>query len=146
MMRSLVARFILILFVCLLLGVLQVEAAPPFLPSSQQPTAGLIVQLKDGASAGPDWRPVYGMPGRYTVPAASTSAIQSIDIEWSEANPIVTVDLPKGGDGPGLIARTEVNDPLADQQYSLDRMGVPAAWQVSQGNGVLIAILDTGRL
>ncbi|MFN8472657.1 MAG: S8 family serine peptidase [Anaerolineae bacterium] len=36
------------------------------------------------------------------------------------------------------------NDPLASQQYSLARMNLPAAWALSHGDGVVIAVLDTG--
>jgi hypothetical protein len=41
------------------------------------------------------------------------------------------------------IAAT-TNDPLLPQQYSLNRMQAPSAWDVSHGAGVTIAIVDTG--
>jgi thermitase len=38
----------------------------------------------------------------------------------------------------------DVNDPYAGQQYSLDRMQVREAWDVSHGSGTVVAVLDTG--
>lgn len=41
-------------------------------------------------------------------------------------------------------AQAATNDPLFDQQWGLRRIGADAAWKVSRGAGVLIAIIDTG--
>lgn len=45
--------------------------------------------------------------------------------------------------GPAL-ALAKPNDPLYGRQWGLPRIGVMTAWQVTQGKGALIAILDTG--
>lgn len=35
-------------------------------------------------------------------------------------------------------------DPLRDQQYALDAMNLPEAWETATGAGVVIAVVDTG--
>jgi subtilisin family serine protease len=42
---------------------------------------------------------------------------------------------------PGLAA---TNDPLSSRLWGLQRVGAERAWQVSRGEGVIIAIIDTG--
>ncbi len=37
-----------------------------------------------------------------------------------------------------------VNDPSAGGQWHLSKIGAPAAWDISTGNGITIAIIDTG--
>lgn len=36
------------------------------------------------------------------------------------------------------------NDPMYDRQWHLENIGVRQAWQTSTGNGVVVAVLDTG--
>ena len=43
-----------------------------------------------------------------------------------------------------LIAPTAVADSVRDRQYWLDDYGIREAWQVTRGEGVVIAILDSG--
>lgn len=108
------------------------------------PSNGVIVQFRDTtvqAQAG--WQAVYGVPGRYMLPDPSVSSLNSSDIVFSEPNIVVTLDTPTREDGSGLIAAL-VNDPLTSQQYSLTKMNVQAAWDVTHGDGVVVAILDTG--
>lgn len=37
-----------------------------------------------------------------------------------------------------------VNDPYTGSQWHLPKIGAPAAWDITQGNGIVIAILDSG--
>jgi serine protease len=41
-------------------------------------------------------------------------------------------------------AQSDVDDPLRPEQYALDLVGAPNAWLTSTGEGVVIAVLDTG--
>lgn len=41
-------------------------------------------------------------------------------------------------------AALAVNDPLRPEQYGLDAIRAPAAWSVAQGEGIVIAVVDTG--
>jgi serine protease len=36
------------------------------------------------------------------------------------------------------------NDPRYDEQWHLRQIGMPQAWKLAQGNGVIVAVLDTG--
>jgi serine protease len=36
------------------------------------------------------------------------------------------------------------NDPLYEKQWHLRQIGMPEAWKLSDGNGVIVAVLDTG--
>lgn len=36
------------------------------------------------------------------------------------------------------------NDPLYKHQWHMDQIGMPEAWQLADGNGVIVAVLDTG--
>jgi serine protease len=36
------------------------------------------------------------------------------------------------------------NDPLYPKQWHLNQIGMPRAWKLAQGNGVIVAVLDTG--
>jgi serine protease len=36
------------------------------------------------------------------------------------------------------------NDPLYAKQWHLKQIGMPTAWKLAQGNGVIVAVLDTG--
>lgn len=56
----------------------------------------------------------------------------------SEVYPVYPVHL---FDDP---ATTLPNDPSIGQQYSLPKMSVPSAWDTARGDGVVVAVLDTG--
>lgn len=43
---------------------------------------------------------------------------------------------------PGVAGAAE--DPLRDQQWHLDHVGAPRAWESQQGDGVIVAVIDTG--
>jgi serine protease len=36
------------------------------------------------------------------------------------------------------------NDPLYKHQWHMDQIGMPEAWELADGNGVIVAVLDTG--
>ena len=71
------------------------------------------------------------------------------EVEYAEPNFIAWAS-PDSPAGPVLTAemlRPEAlttNDPMANQQYSLTRMSVAQAWDVTRGDNVVVAVLDTG--
>ena len=65
------------------------------------------------------------------------------EVAWAEVNRTWAVT-PVVEAFDGGLAALGVSDPLAGQQYSLDRMQVAAAWDASRGDGVTVAVLDTG--
>ncbi len=44
----------------------------------------------------------------------------------------------------GGTAALAADDPLRDQQWHLDRIGAAEAWTVAQGEGIVVAVVDTG--
>ncbi len=46
---------------------------------------------------------------------------------------------PSSEDGPGYP-----NDPLYPKQWHMRQIGMPEAWKLADGNGVIVAVLDTG--
>lgn len=52
---------------------------------------------------------------------------------------------PPSGDPPAWVHELGVDDPLAAAQWYLERIRLPAAWEITRGSGdVSIAIIDTG--
>lgn len=78
--------------------------------------------------------------------------VESVDIDWvysiPEKNLQFQPKLPKGS----LVAKTTPsaahpfvpNDPLFDRQWHMQQIRMPEAWSFSQGNGVVVAVVDTG--
>ena len=118
-------------------------SAAPAAPDS------VIVELAPDAAVTPaaDWRPVYGQPRTFAVPAATgkreTWAARP-DVVRAEPNPLVTLNDPKPAVYDDALILASVNDLFAAQQYSLTKMNVPAAWDASRGDGITIAVVDTG--
>lgn len=71
------------------------------------------------------------------------------EVEYAEPN-FIAYAQPVERVGPAMTREevwpnaTSVNDPQANQQYSLSKMQVYDAWDVTKGDGVVIAVLDTG--
>ena len=71
------------------------------------------------------------------------------EVEYAEPN-FIAYAFPDAPAGPVLSAEdlkpsaASVNDPNANQQYSLSKMKVYDAWDLSKGDDVVIAVLDTG--
>lgn len=119
--------------------------------SETPPTDGIIIQLAPGAVAPTGAIAIYGLPNTYALPsmvgkADSETAAEYArrpDVVKAEPNPVVSLNLPQSIPPDGVIAAT-VNDPYSALQYSLDTMRVYDAWNVSKGDGVVIAVLDSG--
>lgn len=96
---------------------------------------GLAVQvLEAGAIATEDLVATYGaLP---EVEYAEPNFIAWASPAEAVGAPLAAADLKPDG--------LTTNDPQAAQQYSLWRMSVNSAWDVTRGDGVVIGILDTG--
>lgn len=77
--------------------------------------------------------------------------VESVEREayWTVPEPM---DAPKTGAGrqepvtDAPIGPFVPNDPYYKHQWHLDQIGMPSAWRRSQGEGVVVAIIDTGVL
>ena len=67
------------------------------------------------------------------------------EVEIAEPDSVVTLS-PE----PGLEVTDDAqkegfpNDPMYPKQWHLDQIGMPKAWELANGNGVIVAVLDTG--
>ncbi|MFN8485464.1 MAG: S8 family serine peptidase [Anaerolineae bacterium] len=144
-----------------------IAIAPPavqYAPDEAVP-GRVLVKWRDGVDSDTIAR-INDQLGVETVGAIDELGIQVVAGPTDSVQPLVTAytDLPEvayaepdfiaGAMDPvtdptlsGLDADAPgdtTNDPLASQQYSLGRMDLPGAWAVSHGDGVVIAILDSG--
>ncbi len=102
------------------------------------------------------------------IPPSVEGAVQADAISFDSDDDLHLVRLPKGTNLDAAIAKYEANprvewvqpnyevdarsalsvqgasDPMASQQWHLERVKAPGAWTRSTGNGVMVAVLDTG--
>ncbi len=63
----------------------------------------------------------------------------------TSASPTKTVPTVAEREGSGYGFALQPNDPLYANQYALQHLNAPAAWQVTQGNpDIVVAVVDTG--
>jgi serine protease len=88
---------------------------------------------------------------RAHVPAARRDAILAAlatrpEVELAEPDAIVQLAPEELAPTAPPVATWEgfPNDPKYKFQWHLDQVGMPAAWKLADGNGVIVAVLDTG--
>jgi serine protease len=68
------------------------------------------------------------------------------EVEIAEPDSIVQLD-PSEAKATMAVEPTHEgfpNDPLYPKQWNMRQIGMPEAWKLAQGNGVIVAVLDTG--
>lgn len=68
-------------------------------------------------------------------------------VEWVEPNQYLSLPAPFNGkpaSGGSSFFDAKPNDPGAKDQYHLGKVNAFGAWDLSQGSGVTVAVLDTG--
>ncbi len=87
---------------------------------------------------------VYNTQGQ-SVPALLEALSNEPALEYVEADQVAS---QKPEDEKAVSAnfttQADLNDTYYNQQYTLQAMNVPAAWDVTQGEGVVVAVIDTG--
>jgi serine protease len=82
-------------------------------------------------------------PAQQAALIAALSARPEVDI----AEPDATVYVSPG---EGFVVRQDAtwegypNDPLYKHQWHMDQIRMPAAWKLADGDGVIVAVIDTG--
>ena len=68
------------------------------------------------------------------------------EVESAEPDSFMGIDPSEAMDAPAIEALHEgfPNDPLYPKQWHLRQIGMPEAWKLADGNGVIVAVLDTG--
>lgn len=140
----------LLLTVLLLLSLVFVVATQP--QALAQTVDQIVIKLRPGAAAPPGAIPVDGLKDVYTLPVgvgvradeALKRAEASHGVEYAHPDYVIRVDPIVSKAPPDLAILINTNDPFAPQQYSLSRMAVNPAWDITRGDGVTVAIVDSG--
>lgn len=114
------------------------------------------------------YKTTRGVQSLTRIPPSVEGAVQADAVSFDADEDLHLVRLPKGTNLDAAIAKYEANprvewvqpnyevdarsalsvqgasDPMASQQWHLERVKAPGAWTRSTGNGVMVAVLDTG--
>ncbi len=87
---------------------------------------------------------VYNTLGQ-DVPALLKALSSESALEYVEADQVAS-QKPEDEKAVSANFQTQaaLNDTYYAQQYGLQAMNIPAAWEVSEGEGVVVAVIDTG--
>jgi len=68
------------------------------------------------------------------------------EVEIAEPDSVMSIDPAEVSEVPTPVPAHEgfPNDPLYPKQWHLRQIGMPEAWKLADGNGVTVAVLDTG--
>ena len=64
--------------------------------------------------------------------------------DWTPTAPPVDAPECARDNSPGVTGTGFPNDPCFRYQWHLRQIGLPAAWKLGQGRGVVVAVIDTG--
>ena len=116
------------------------EAPAPHAPGT------LVVDLVDGTSL-EEARAATGLDLRWATPHSDDEALAVVDVaDLAEAdarlvgNALVEVAEPS----VSMAALSYPNDPLFEKQWNLSRVGSEVGWRAGGGQGVIVAVVDTG--
>ncbi|HEY1554761.1 MAG TPA: S8 family serine peptidase [Kofleriaceae bacterium] len=82
-------------------------------------------------------------------PTREAALVQALgarpEVEIAEPDSFVTLSPEPGIEvTPGTQEKGFPNDPLYPKQWHMKQIGMPEAWKLADGNGVTVAVLDTG--
>ncbi|MBM3266557.1 MAG: S8 family serine peptidase [Candidatus Sericytochromatia bacterium] len=142
---------------------LQSAIKDPFanLMDGQAISGEVIVQLKPGAAlpkvAGAKQVSEIDLEdlGKFVLVKATDKGATNLEKAFSQQpmvagvtpNRVLKMPIPKAKPPlPALGIPTDAsgNDPLRSQQWYLDRVGAEQAWSVTDGKGIVVAVVDTG--
>jgi serine protease len=107
--------------------------------------AGIHLALVDDTAAATKLYRAHVDPARRDAILAQLAAMPAVEV----AEPDAQISLSPGEQ----VVRAPIdrathpgfpNDPKYKFQWHLDQIGMPAAWKLADGNGVIVAVLDTG--
>lgn len=87
---------------------------------------------------------VYNTQGQ-DVPTLLAALSQEPALEFVEADQVASQKPEDEKEvSANFTTQSLLNDTYFDQQYTLQAMNVPAAWEITRGEGVVVAVIDTG--
>ncbi|MFN0245586.1 MAG: S8 family serine peptidase [Kofleriaceae bacterium] len=107
--------------------------------------SGIDLVLVSDESADEQFYRAHVDPAKRDSILAQLSALSDVEV----AEPDALAYIPQGEEAlrvPAPEASYEgfPNDPLYAKQWHMRQIGMPAAWKLANGNGVIVAVLDTG--
>lgn len=92
---------------------------------------------------------LYRLDTQHLAPSARAALLRALGAdprtEFVEPEAIFALDVTAVPfDGPADATATTVNDPLYPFQWHFDQIGLEDAWKAAQGNGAVVAVIDTG--
>lgn len=121
------------------------DATPAMIAAIERDT-GLALALVDDTAAATKLYRAHVDPARREAVLQQLKARPEVEI----AEPDFQVQLsPEDFLPPAVGPKAQLepgfpNDPKYKFQWHLDQIGMPRAWQLADGNGVIVAVLDTG--
>jgi len=120
------------------------DTTPAAIAALEREVGVRLVLVDDTAAATKLFR-AHVDPARRDALIAQLTARPEVEI----AEPDAQIALSPGEQdlrAPGVVPAHEgfPNDPLYAKQWNLRSIGMPAAWKLADGNGVIVAVLDTG--
>lgn len=107
---------------------------------------GIELQLVSSESLGNRFYRAHVSPDRRDAILAALSARS--DVELAEPDSVMmATPLPESSIAlapPGAATADFPNDPQYKFQWHMKQIGMPEAWKLADGNGVVVAVLDTG--
>ncbi|MBA3456464.1 MAG: S8 family serine peptidase [Deltaproteobacteria bacterium] len=105
---------------------------------------GIDLVLVSDESADEQFYRAHVDPARRDALIAMLAARSEVEI----AEPDSLMSIPAGeavlAAAPGPTEPGYPNDPLYPKQWHMRQIGMPEAWKLADGNGVIVAVLDTG--
>jgi len=106
---------------------------------------GIDLVLVSDESADEQFYRAHVDPARRDAILAQLSARSDVEV----AEPDALAYIPQGEEAvavpaPGANYEGFPNDPLYAKQWHMRQIGMPEAWKLADGNGVIVAVLDTG--
>jgi len=130
-----------VLFILLACSSARSSLAAPALEIPPAPNStfdGVLFRLKEGAT--PPAGAVHLFGDRYRLSSVGAGQVDTIAGNRGELAE-VGFDIEPN---PVVFVSGAPSDPMAGEQYSLGKMGVPAAHDITRGAGVKVAVVDSG--
>ena len=95
-----------------------------------------------------DWYRVGVAPGETTEQAmqrlAALPAVQVVELEYQISVDPIAADSPSPPPGHDVAALAVPDDPMFGQQWNLPMVQAATAWDSATGEGVIVAVIDSG--
>jgi serine protease len=122
-----------------------VDDASPDTIAALERSVGIQLALVDDTAAATKLYRAHVAPARRDAILAQLAHRPEVEIAEPDAQIALSpAELEVRAPLPGPATPGFPNDPQYKYQWHLDQIGMPKAWKLADGNGVIVAVLDTG--